>query len=590
LYYGHPDWEHVQTEEMRYHNSSVTPDGIHETADDTKSFFRDARIADHAVAFLQELNAESLNAPVNDSGQPWFLSVGFKGTHMQYQMPKRYWDAYSEHTFPLDDEEDMETTTDNTLKNDYKNLIRTSHSYHPVLTYPRDAPHSGHVTSAESRYIMYMKGEGTEVGDDREPYQRLGEGRSISTRGWEELYRGYLACLTYMDAQLGRILDEMDKLDLWQNTIVIFTSDHGMHVGEKGMWSKWSLFDEATRVPLLFHDPISPGSDGQRYAHPVELLDLFPTIAEMTKTSLDTSSCEDSIENKVAEALTDMDKRVFRHRYCDELDGVSLRPIFTDMNSQFLEAELHGNQQKNIQSTFRKPLEFALTQKQSCISQGIMKRLTKMPPSAASAGFFGNTATQLDSIDEKMIDPYGEGWLDFCPFKVAPEERNPGYGLMGYSMRTIDWRYTAWILLDVNTLLPALDAAPLAEELYDHRVSENIPEHNKDDLQVRSIVGKNELINLFNSTAENGFYQDVRKRLRRSLYDYLYYNATYEHLFHGRVQEQVDMLQELHQALGKPLTEKNVRKQRDGWNNIVANRIHAPHPHWTLYNKHFYSE
>ena len=75
----------------------------------------------------------------------------------------------------------------------------------------------------------------------------------------------YSAGISFLDAQLGRILDVMDNKNLWDTTTVILTSDHGMHNGEKGMWEKWTLFGETTRVPLLISHPKSPNK-GTRYS------------------------------------------------------------------------------------------------------------------------------------------------------------------------------------------------------------------------------------------------------------------------------------------------------------------------------------
>ncbi len=73
----------------------------------------------------------------------------------------------------------------------------------------------------------------------------------------------------------------MDELDLWNNTIVVLTSDHGMHLGEKGMWEKYTLYEETTRVPLIIADPRYPNSWGKHYKYPVETLDTIPTILDL---------------------------------------------------------------------------------------------------------------------------------------------------------------------------------------------------------------------------------------------------------------------------------------------------------------------
>eukprot|EP01042_Synura_sphagnicola_P000038 gene38-38_t len=95
-----------------------------------------------------------------------------------------------------------------------------------------------------------------------------------------ELMLGYCGAVTFLDKQIGRILDVVDELNLWGNLTVILTSDHGIHNGEKGLWEKWTLFDESTRVPLLIHHPQSP-FQGMHYTKPVELLDIFPTINDL---------------------------------------------------------------------------------------------------------------------------------------------------------------------------------------------------------------------------------------------------------------------------------------------------------------------
>ena len=96
---------------------------------------------------------------------------------------------------------------------------------------------------------------------------------------WRNLVRSYLACTSFVDAQVGRVLDALDESGLAENTIVVVWGDHGWHLGEKEISGKNTLWERGTRVPLLF---AGPGvSKGGRCSQPVELLDLYPTLVEL---------------------------------------------------------------------------------------------------------------------------------------------------------------------------------------------------------------------------------------------------------------------------------------------------------------------
>jgi len=97
---------------------------------------------------------------------------------------------------------------------------------------------------------------------------------------WKEWMQAYLACLSFVDHQLGVVLEAMAKSPYADNTIVVFTSDHGYHIGEKGAKQKWHLWEESTRVPYLIHVPGIEGN-GQECRHPVTTIDLYPTLAEL---------------------------------------------------------------------------------------------------------------------------------------------------------------------------------------------------------------------------------------------------------------------------------------------------------------------
>ena len=103
---------------------------------------------------------------------------------------------------------------------------------------------------------------------------------SVDEATMRETIRGYLACITFTDVQIGHILDALKTEDLEKNTIVVLWSDHGYHLGEHGEWSKVTNYEESTRVPLIIVDPAAPHAN-RVVSQPVELLDLYPTFCDL---------------------------------------------------------------------------------------------------------------------------------------------------------------------------------------------------------------------------------------------------------------------------------------------------------------------
>jgi len=99
-------------------------------------------------------------------------------------------------------------------------------------------------------------------------------------KAWKEWVQAYLACITFVDDQIGIVLDALEASPYHDNTVIVLTGDNGYHVGEKDCIQKWHLWDESTRVPLFVHVPDNTGN-GQTCDHPVSLIDVYPTLADL---------------------------------------------------------------------------------------------------------------------------------------------------------------------------------------------------------------------------------------------------------------------------------------------------------------------
>ncbi|MCM2373452.1 sulfatase [Aporhodopirellula aestuarii] len=200
-------------------------------ANDPPNSGGESELADEAIESLQEFATAS---------QPFFLAVGFRKPHLPFVCPKAYWDLYDPQKIP-----------------------RATNRF-----LPRDAPDYALVERNE----MWNYSGVPDTNDLPEEYAR-------------QLKHGYYACVSYMDAQLGRVLDELDRLELTDNTIVILWGDHGWKLGEHNRWCKHSNVEDDARAPLVISVPGMKHA-GRSTKALVEFVDIYPTLVDLANLPL----------------------------------------------------------------------------------------------------------------------------------------------------------------------------------------------------------------------------------------------------------------------------------------------------------------
>ncbi len=208
-----------------------------EMADRPDDSYPDGRVAWRAVNQLREYGKNK---------KPFFMTMGFYRPHLPWVAPKEYWDLYQR------DEVDLAANPDFPKHGIGRNSWGDLMHYH----------------DAEVRSKKKLSND-----LPAEEFPVLSEAKQ------RELIHGYWACVSFVDAQIGRVLAELKQSNLDRNTIVIFTSDHGWHLGDHRLWSKQTNYEICAQVPLLIAAPeMKPGTTGQL----AELVDLYPTLCDLT--------------------------------------------------------------------------------------------------------------------------------------------------------------------------------------------------------------------------------------------------------------------------------------------------------------------
>lgn len=197
----------------------------YEMADVPDENYFDGQIAAKTIKDLKRLKEED---------KPFFLATGFLKPHLPFNAPQKYWDMYPEDTIVLPE------------------------NYYP----PKNAPNAAIHNFGELRHYYGIPAKGP-VSDDMAL----------------KLIRGYFACVSYVDAQIGKVLDALEELGLKENTIVILWGDHGWQLGEHSIWCKHANFKTSLNAPLIISAP-GMTSDTKTEAL-VEFVDIFPSLCEL---------------------------------------------------------------------------------------------------------------------------------------------------------------------------------------------------------------------------------------------------------------------------------------------------------------------
>ena len=309
---------------------------------------QDPNVTAAAIGYMRLARAQA---------RPFYLAVGLHKPHLPFHAPQRFWDLYPP-----------------------QNVTLPAHR-----TFPRHAPP-----------IAYRDNDGRP--DVPSPWLPLPDNRTRDIR------RAYMAAVSFMDAQLGKLVAALDDLGLANNTAIVFHGDHGWSLGEHNNYRKMAVFELSTRIPLVVHVPwLPPARRVARSAQLVEAVDILPTVCELAGIPLPTNQ---------------------------SYDGVSLVPAL-DSAHQSVGAGGVGTKNASFSQYAR-----------------VLK-----DPGQAPAFPLTPTAANLSNM-----------WID----NAAGGANRSLFYAVGHSMRTARWRYTEWVRWNATADAPAWDLPLVGRELYDH--------------------------------------------------------------------------------------------------------------------------
>ncbi len=300
----------------------------YESADVPDNFYIDGYNTDLAIATMKDMVRK-------DKDKPFFLGLGYNKPHLNWIAPKKYWDLYDRDNIPM-------TNTINPPQNGAEMGLHASFE----LRTRSDIPKSGPIEDELARTLKHA----------------------------------YLACVSYVDAQIGKMIKALEVAGLRENTIIIIWSDHGFHLGDMSIWGKASNYEVATRIPLMVWMPEMPkSSQGKQSEALVELIDMYPTLCELADLPVP-----------------------------DHLEGYSFKPLLRKPDLPWKKAAFSQFPTPALREWGAYPLRPAMRET-----------------------FFGPL---IEEVEERIIKQQGDKWN-----RDLFENH-----LMGYTMRTARYRLIVW--------------------------------------------------------------------------------------------------------------------------------------------------
>ncbi|MDO9634778.1 MAG: sulfatase [Paludibacter sp.] len=242
-------------------NNKLPRGAAWEAPDVLDDAYGDGRIATHAISRFRELN--------KSPEKPFFMALGFARPHLPFCAPKKYWDMYN----------------------------------------PAELPMPEYVKDAENAPKMAIK-----RGGEIDQFEPIPAGQYVFPDSLtRKLIHGYYASMSYADAQIGRVINELKRLNMLENTIIVLWGDHGWHLGDHGYWTKHTNYEQANIIPLII---VAPGvsNAGTSSDQLVETVDIYPTLTELA--GLGKPVAPQPIDGlSMVSVLKNTEKRIRDHAY-----------------------------------------------------------------------------------------------------------------------------------------------------------------------------------------------------------------------------------------------------------------------------------